>query len=110
LLVTDDPAPVNVLCASGEQLVPVPEVTVVDTIGAGAGDAFVAGFVAWWWLQGLGREEAARLDLLKLATKPGIEVARAECTLKGANLPGGFNWTVGSRAEDASVSWVVESG
>jgi fructokinase len=108
VLVTDGPAPVNVLCASGEQLVPVPEVTVVDTIGAG--DAFVAGFLAWWRLQGLGREEAARLDLLKLATKQGIKVACAECTMKGANLPEGFNWTVGSCAEDASVPWVVESG
>jgi fructokinase len=85
VLVTDGPVPVNVLCAGGEQLVPVPEVTVVDMIGAG--DAFVAGFLAWWRLQGLGREEAARLDLLKLATKQGIKVACAECTMKGGTSP-----------------------
>jgi fructokinase len=93
VLVTDGPAPVNVLCASGERLVPVPEVTVVDTIGAG--DAFVAGFLAWWRLQGLGRKEASRLDLLNLATKQAVKVACAECTMKGANLPEDFNWTAG---------------
>ncbi len=90
VLLTDGPAPVRVLSPGAERAVPVPDVKVVDTIGAG--DAFVAGFLAWWRLQGCGRAEIASMDLLVSAAAAAVEVASAGCTVQGADLPKDFRW------------------
>jgi fructokinase len=91
VLVTDGSSPTTVLTESGERSVPVPVVEVVDTIGAG--DAFVAGFLTWWTTHALNQHDAGDLDLLVKAATAAVEVAAADCTVRGANLPAGFRWS-----------------
>jgi fructokinase len=96
VLVTDGPSPVTVLTESRERSIPVPEIEVVDTIGAG--DAFVAGFLTWWTAHALNQHEAADPDALVRATTAAVEVAVADCTVQGANLPADFRWSAGAIA------------
>ena len=90
VLVTDGGRPVTVHTAAGERPVRVPAVEVVDTIGAG--DAFVAGFLAWWCDHGGDRAQAGDLDLLTEAARAGVAVSAATCTTPGASLPDDFAW------------------
>ncbi|HTT31763.1 MAG TPA: carbohydrate kinase [Solirubrobacteraceae bacterium] len=96
VLVTDGASPATVLTQSGERSVPVPVVEVVDTIGAG--DAFVAGFLTWWTAHALNQHEAADPDALVRATNAAVEVAAADCTVHGANLPADFRWSASAIA------------
>jgi fructokinase len=96
VLVTDGPSPATVLTESHERSIPVPVVDVVDTIGAG--DAFVAGFLAWWTAHALNHHEAADPDALARAVTAALEVAAADCTVQGANLPADFRWSAGAVA------------
>jgi fructokinase len=91
VLVTDGAAPATVFTESGERSIPVPVVEVVDTIGAG--DAFVAGFLTWWTAHALNQHDAGDLDALLKAASAAIEVAAADCTVRGANLPADFRWS-----------------
>jgi fructokinase len=91
VLVTNGPTPVWIHTAAGERSITVPEVDVVDTIGAG--DAFVAGFLTWWSEHGQRREDVVDADALGEATAAGITVAAAACSVRGANLPAGFGWS-----------------
>ena len=91
VLVTDGPSPTTVLTEFGERSIPVPAVEVVDTIGAG--DAFVAGFLTWWTAHALNQHDAGDSDLLVKAATAAVEVAAADCTVRGANLPAGFRWS-----------------
>ena len=91
VLVTDGAAPVLIHTAATECSVPVPEVDVVDTVGAG--DAFVAAFLTWWSNQSLAREDLASTESLIQATAAAVQVAAAACTVRGANLPAGFCWS-----------------
>ena len=91
VLVTDGPSPTAVLTEFGERSIPVPAVEVVDTIGAG--DAFVAGFLTWWTAHALNQHDAGDSDLLVKAATAAVEVAAADCTVRGANLPAGFRWS-----------------
>jgi len=91
VLVTDGPSPATILTESSERSIPVPVVEVVDTIGAG--DAFVAGFLTWWTAHALNQHDAADLDALRGAATAAIEVAAADCTVRGANLPADFRWS-----------------
>ncbi|HTP23981.1 MAG TPA: carbohydrate kinase [Solirubrobacteraceae bacterium] len=91
VLVTDGPSPATVLSESGERSIPVPVVEVVDTIGAG--DAFVAGFLTWWTAHALNEHDAGDLDALLNAATAAVEVAAADCTVRGANLPVDFRWS-----------------
>ena len=65
--------------------VPVPSVTVVDTIGAG--DSFGGAMVAWWQQAGLGREHVGDIDLLVRAASAAVRVAAINCTRVGAQPP-----------------------
>ena len=65
--------------------VPAPPVTVVDTIGAG--DAFGAGFLAWWDEHGLGVADLADAALLEQATAFAARVAALTCARPGASPP-----------------------
>jgi fructokinase len=94
VLVTDGPSPATVLTESGDRSIPVPGVEVVDTIGAG--DAFVAGFLTWWTAHALLQHDAADPDALARAATAAVEVAAADCTVRGANLPADFRWTPAS--------------
>lgn len=97
VLLTDGPEPVAVLTAPAERLVPVPEVDVVDTIGAG--DAFLAAFLAWWPGHSPSRKHVTDVDALEEATSAAVQVAAAACTVRGADLPESLDWTaVGAAA------------
>ena len=85
VLVTDGPRPTVVLTARGRRSIPVPEVVVRDTVGAG--DAFSAGMLAWWTTRGLGRAELADLDRLEAAATWATRVAAKTCERAGAQPP-----------------------
>jgi fructokinase len=91
VLVTDGPSPVTIITESGARSIPVPVVDVVDTIGAG--DAFVAGFLTWWTAHARNEHDAGDPDALASAATAAIEVAAADCTVRGANLPADFRWS-----------------
>jgi fructokinase len=91
VLVTDGPSTVTVITESGARTIPVPVVEVVDTIGAG--DAFVAGFLTWWTMHALNEHDAGDPRALANAATAAIEVAAADCTVRGANLPAEFRWS-----------------
>lgn len=84
VLLTDGPAPVRIHTASSDCSVPVPDVRVVDTVGAG--DAFVAAFVLAWSTQPSERDRL-HPDELARATAAAVRVASAACSVPGANLP-----------------------
>lgn len=101
VLVTDGGAPVTVHTAGGERQVRVPAVEVVDTVGAG--DAFVAGFLAWWCEQSCDRSQAGDLDLLTEAARAAVAVSAATCATAGANLPNDFAWPPSVAADAPSA-------
>lgn len=84
-LVTAGGAMVHVLGPFGERTLPVPQVEVVDTVGAG--DAFGGAFCAWWLHEGLHRPELSDPDLVEAATRYAVEVAAITCTRRGADPP-----------------------
>ena len=74
-----------VVCADGDIAVPAPQIEVVDTIGAG--DAFGAGFLAWWRSHGLGSAELADVERVVDATRFAVLVAARTCERAGASPP-----------------------
>ena len=85
VLLTDGPNPVLALTPTGTVDVGVPDVTVVDTIGAG--DAFGGAFLARWIERGFGRSELADEAALRDAVSRAIEVASMTCRRPGADPP-----------------------
>jgi fructokinase len=69
-----------------ERPVAAPRANVVDTIGAG--DSFSAGFLAWWRLRGLGREDLENLEEVVHATEFACAVAARTVERAGATPPG----------------------
>jgi fructokinase len=74
-----------VITADAELRVPAPAARVVDTIGAG--DAFGGGFLGWWSLKGLGRDDLADSELVREATRFACVVAARTCERPGAQPP-----------------------
>jgi fructokinase len=100
VLVTDGPHPARAFLPDAVLSVPVPEVTVADTIGAG--DAFGGGFLAWWTAQGLGRADLHRADLVRQGLRAAAAVAALTCARPGADPPAlaelqARNWWPGAR-------------
>lgn len=85
VLVTDGPGPVRACFAGGEVTAEAPAARVVDTVGAG--DAFCAGFLARWVLDG--RRTAALDDPAVLRPVLGFaaRVAARTCERRGADPP-----------------------
>jgi len=85
VLVTNGPAPVRVVTGAAITAVPVPDVAVVDTIGAG--DAFSAGFLAAWTSARHGRADLADADAIVEAVRSAIRVASWSVGRAGAGPP-----------------------
>jgi fructokinase len=85
ILVTDGPRPARAFLAEREISVEVPEVQVVDTIGAG--DAFGGAFLAWWSGNELTRPDLHRSGLVRKALQAAADVAALTCTRVGAEPP-----------------------
>jgi fructokinase len=85
VLHTDGGRSVHIHWATDEIEVPVPQVEVVDTIGAG--DAFGGAFAAWWDQAGLGRRELDDQSAARAAVAAAVEVAAVSCTRVGAQPP-----------------------
>jgi fructokinase len=90
ILITDGPHPTTLITADGPRAIPVPKVELIDTIGAG--DALVAGLLAWFAQHPEVDPRSAELDVLEIAVQAAGRVARAVCTMQGANLPDDFSW------------------
>ena len=74
-----------IVTASGETVVAAPKIDVVDTIGAG--DAFGGGFLAYWRMKGLDRDQLGDADAVQAATTFACIVAARTCERAGANPP-----------------------
>lgn len=85
ILVTDGPRPARAFLNDAVLAEDVPAVTVVDTIGAG--DAFGAGFLAWWTAHGLGNTDFKRHDQVRHALKAAVATAALTCARPGADPP-----------------------
>ncbi|MFZ4719395.1 MAG: PfkB family carbohydrate kinase [Ilumatobacteraceae bacterium] len=85
VLHTDGGDGVHVHTDAGVDHVPVPKVTVADTIGAG--DSFGGAFAAWWFQAGLGRAELGDATMLRAATEAAVQVAAVNVTRVGAQPP-----------------------
>jgi fructokinase len=85
VVVTDDGAAVTVLTAQQEALVVPAPVQVVDTIGAG--DAFCAGFLAWYTSAGLTLDDLMSIEHMERAASFAALVAGRTCERAGADPP-----------------------
>jgi hypothetical protein len=52
----------------------------------------VAGLLAWFAQHPEVDPRSAELDVLEIAVQAAGRVARAVCTMQGANLPDDFSW------------------
>lgn len=85
VLRTDGGRSVEIRTASERASVPVPNVAVVDTVGAG--DAFGGAFLASWISAGHGRAELESIDNVLESVRYAIRVAALTCTRAGAEPP-----------------------
>lgn len=85
VLVSDGADPVRVVGRDAVDVLAVPAVAVVDTVGAG--DAFGAGFLAAWAANGRRRADLASRAAVRDATALAIRVGAATTTRAGANPP-----------------------
>ncbi|MDO8484801.1 MAG: carbohydrate kinase [Candidatus Limnocylindrales bacterium] len=85
VVVTDGPRPVACHTPGFAFDLAVPQVAVVDTVGAG--DAFGGALLARWIERGLGRDELSDESALRDAVTRAIEVASLTCQRPGADPP-----------------------
>lgn len=85
VLLTDGAKPVRIVTAGGVDELPIPPMSVVDTVGAG--DAFGGGFLASWIGAGRHREDADHREFLIAASVVAIAVAGLTTTRAGAKPP-----------------------
>ena len=85
VLVTAGGLATMIAAPGGSVNIPVDAVPVVDTIGAG--DAFAAGFVAWWQETARGRADLADLAAVEAAVRAGHEIAAIVVGRRGADPP-----------------------
>lgn len=85
VLFTDGAQAVHVVTASGVDVLDVPRVEVVDTVGAG--DSFSGGFLVHLLAHGRGREDLGDQDAVIAAARHGIAVAGITCQRPGADPP-----------------------
>jgi fructokinase len=87
VLLTDGPRPVRIVTAVDAVSIDVPDVAVVDTIGAG--DAFGAGFLAAWTRADRSRADLADPAAVREATRFAIEFGARTVGRAGADPPTG---------------------
>ena len=85
VVVTDGPRPARAFLPDDEITAAIPEVRVVDTIGAG--DAFGGALLAWWAARGLGKGDLKRSELVQQALRAAAQVAALTCARAGAEPP-----------------------
>jgi fructokinase len=85
VLLTDGDRAVTVVAQEWQRVLPVPEVTVVDTVGAG--DSFLGGVLSLWEARGLGRDELMDEKAVVEAVEFGIAVSGITCGRTGADPP-----------------------
>jgi fructokinase len=85
ILLTRGSEPATAITAAGRVEVPVPQVRVADTIGAG--DSLGGAFVAWWMHRGLSRPQVADMRLLHEGLGFATAVATVTCQRVGADPP-----------------------
>jgi fructokinase len=85
VLVTHGPDPAVAFTAGCELTVPVPPVTVADTVGAG--DAFAGGFLAWWVEHSLDRDGLTDPGNVRAALIAAARVAALTVSKVGAEPP-----------------------
>ncbi|MDO8309789.1 MAG: carbohydrate kinase [Actinomycetota bacterium] len=85
VLFTDGGSAVHVIVGGHDTVVDVPQVPVVDTVGAG--DSFSGGFLAWWMHEDLGRSDLGDRRAVAEAARFGVTVAGITCQRPGADPP-----------------------
>jgi fructokinase len=85
VLFTDGAASVHVLTDSEEFEIAVPDVEVVDTVGAG--DSFGGAFLTAWLARGLGPTDFGDGPALRRAVEAAVVVAGVTCSRQGADPP-----------------------
>jgi len=85
VLLTDGGRDVTVVAQHWQRVVPVPKVTVVDTVGAG--DSFLGGVLSLWEARGLGRDELRDEESVVSAVEFGIAISAFTCGRTGAEPP-----------------------
>lgn len=85
VLLTDGSGPVRIVTPRGVTAIASPPAAVLDTVGAG--DAFGAGFLAWWRANGLGLDHLDDDARLVEAATFACRVAAMTCERSGALPP-----------------------
>ena len=85
VLLTAGAAATRVLTAAAEQVLPVADRPVVDTVGAG--DGFTAGFLTWWTTSGRTPADLGDVDAIRPAVEAAHEVAAVMLGRCGADPP-----------------------
>jgi fructokinase len=85
VLFTDGAKSVHIVTDSAELEVGVPDVAVVDTVGAG--DSFGGAFLVAWLAAGLGPGDLGDIPALRAAVEAAIVVAGITCGRQGADVP-----------------------
>ena len=85
MLLTEGERGVTALGRDFERHVAAPRVAVADTVGAG--DAFGAGFIAWWLRSGYSRNDLIDEQAVVKATRAGVAVAAWTVQHRGAAAP-----------------------